>query len=302
MGKQITSKVCMLLNAGVGTPTESDVVTTNNKPIVYAKTTSVSYQNAGAGPGSKRTKNNPDLTTAEWDVNVLARGGSAAGAAPAYGDLFKICGMSEAIEADTSVTYAPVLPGTTGTAKVYVNGEVRTITGITGNFKLKGAIGEFAEFTFSLKGFTDIVPADEDNPTVTLDNSEPYLLLQATAITENGASIDLTSIELDAGMKTQQSYGADSKEYYIEDFEPVLNIEAIKTKGNKEHWIDLQNNSVKEIVVELGTTEGKRIEVRATYCNPDDVSESDKNGEMHYKKTFVCENSAGGDNFTIKYY
>lgn len=299
MSKQLTSKNTFL--CAIGAVTAANIITCAKDVIVNPKVTTKEYKDAGVGAGSTKTYLNEDLTTAEFSVDVTARAALAAGEKPAYSALLKLCGLKETVVEDTSVIYTPELLGDLGTAKAYLDGEVRTITGIAGTFKLSAKIGELAEFNFSLKGFTTIEPTIEVNPEVVLDTNDKLLMQQATAITENGTAIDLQSFELDIGMEIEQYYGAETKEYYIKDFKPTIKIKAIKTKGNNAHWAQLKANAVKEVMVVLGSEDGKKLEIKASYCNASDVSESDDKGIIVFEKTYICEANVGKDNFSLTY-
>lgn len=298
--KQITSKNTLLLNTA-GSPIAADVITTANDVVVIPKVDSKEFKDAGAGAGSTSTYNNPDLTVADFNVDVTARAAAASGSVPAYASLLKICGMKETINVGVSVVYTPELAGTLGTAKAYIDGEMREINGMVGSFNISGKIGELAQLSFSLKGFTSIVPTAEENPAVTLDSNEKLLVKQATVITEGGTPLDLTEFDLDAGMEVEQVYGVDSLEYYVKDFKPTIKIKAIKTKGNTTHWSDLKNNTIKEVIILLGDTAGKQLEIKASKCNPSNVSEADSSGVMVYEKTHICQYTNGGDNFSLTY-
>lgn len=299
MSKQLTSKNTFL--CAIGAVTAANIITTANDVIVNPKVKTTEYKDAGVGAGSTKSYLNEDLTVAEFSVDVTARSASQAGQKPSYFPLLKLCGLKETIVEDTSVTYTPELLGDLGTAKAYLDGEVRTITGIAGSFKLSAKIGELATFNFSLKGFTTIEPSAEANPEVVLDTNDKLLMQQATAITEDGIAIDLQSFELDAGMEIEQYYGAETKEYYIKDFKPTIKIKAIKTKGNNAHWAQLKANAVKEVIVVLGNSAGKKLEIKASYCNASDVSESDDKGIIVFEKTYICEANVGKDNFSLTY-
>lgn len=299
MAKQLTSKNVFL--CAIGAVSAANVITTANDVIVNPKIASDEYKDAGTGAGSTKSYINTDLTTAEFDVDVTARTSGAAGVVPKYAALLRLCGMEETITADTDVVYTPTLLGELGTAKAYLDDELREITGMAGSFSLKGEIGKLATFTFNLKGFTSVVPTAEANPIVLLDTNDKYLVQQAIGITDGGATVDLQSFELDSGMEVEQYYGSETKEYTVKDFKPTMKIKAIKTKGNTDHWAQLQSNSIKEVIILLGTETGKQLEVKASYCNASDVAENDDKGIMIYEKTYNCESSAGGDNFSLTY-
>lgn len=301
MAKQITSKNSFLINSSA-TPTASDIITTNEFVFVNPKAKTIETQDMGNGElGNVKSVTIADWTTAEFDVNINVKPSGTAGTAPSYAALFKACGLTENIDTTNNiVTYAP--GGTpAGFAKNYIDGSVRSITGIAGDFKLSGSVGEIAKFTFSLKGFSDLAETAEANPTVTLDANPNLVVTSATAITVGGGTINLQEFEFSMGNEIQESYGIGVKEFYISDFKPTITVKAIKTKGNATHWDDLKNNTLKEVKVILGSGAGNTITFTASYCNPNDVSESDDSGEVVYNQTWICQSTVGNDNFSIVY-
>lgn len=301
MAKQITSKNSFLINSSA-TPTASDIITTNEIVFVNPKAKTIETKAIGNGElGNVKSVTISDWTTAEFDVNINVKPSGTAGNAPSYAALFKACGLTESIDTTNNiVTYAP--GGTpVGFAKNYIDGSVRSITGIAGDFKLSGNIGEIAKLTFSLKGFTDLAETAEANPAVTLDSNTNLTVESITAITVGGGTINLQEFEFSMGNEIQESYGIGVKEFYISDFKPTITVKAIKTKGNASHWDDLKNNTLKEVKVVLGSGAGETVTFTAPYCNPNDVSESDDSGEVVYNQTWLCQSSAGNDNFSIVY-
>ncbi len=301
MAKQITSKNSFLINSSAA-PTASDIITTNEIVFVNPKAKTIETKAIGNGElGNTKSVTVADWTTAEFDVSVNAKPSGTAGTAPSYAALFKACGLTESIDTTNNiVTYAP--GGTpVGNAKNYIDGSVRGVTGIAGDFKLSGNVGEIAKFTFSLKGFTDLSETAEANPAVTLDSNTDLTVQSITAITVGGATINLQEFDFGMGNEIQESYGVGTKEFYISDFKPTINVKAIKTKGNATYWDDLKNNTLKEVKAILGSGAGNTITFTASYCNPNDVSESDDSGEVVYNQTWICQSNAGNDNFSIVY-
>lgn len=297
---QLTGKNTLLVSTS-GSPVAADVITTANNVLVNPKSKSLEYKDMGNGKtGNTKSKTIADYTTADFKVEVNAKPSGTAGVAPAYGELFKLCGLSEVVDAGVSVTYAPATM-IAGTAKAYLDGSVRTITGIAGDFTFGGQVGEIAKFDFSLKGFTDLAETVEVNPTVTLDANKNLTIESVTVITVGGSTINMESFEFSLGNETNETYAIGLKEFYIADFKSSIKVSAVKTKGNATHWADLAANTTREIIVVLGTVAGKTVTFKATYCNPSDVSENDSSGKVIYDNTWNCESSAGGDNFSIVY-
>ena len=299
MANQITTKNTFLVSTS-GTPADTDVITTNGIVFVNPKAKSITYSDIGNGLlGNEKTIVNNDYVTADFTVDVNAKGSGSAGSAPKYAELFKLCGLDETIDSDTSATYTPASSFVQGTALAYMDGAKREVTGIAGTFTFGGNIGEIPKFSFSLKGFTTLDETAEENPSVTLDSADNLVIKSITAITVGGTEIDLESFTFDMGVDIQEAYALNKKEFYISDYKPTMKVTAIKTKGNSAHWTELNNNTKKAVVVTLGDTDGNIIELSAPYCSPSDASESDNNGIVKYDRTWACENSAGGDNFSI---
>jgi len=300
MANQITAKNTFLVSTG-GVPAATDVITTNGIVFVNPTAKSITYSDIGNGAlGNEKTLINNDYVTAEFTVEVNAKGSGAAGTAPTYGEVFKACGLAETVNASTDVTYTPASSFVAGTAIAYLDDYKREVTGIAGTFTFGGKVGEIPKFSFSLKGFTTLAETSEVNPAVTLDPNDNLVIKSVTAVTVGGSSISLEDFTFDFGVDIQEAYAVGGlKEYYISDYKPTLKVSAVKTKGNSAHWAELNDNSQKSVIVTLGTTAGGIIEFTAPYCQPTDVSESDENGKVKYDRTWSCENSTGGDNFSI---
>ncbi len=301
MSNQLTDKNTFLFSTG-GTPVSTDVITTSEKVIVNPKSNAIEYKDYGNGAGGNtKTYTNDDYTTADFKVPVDAKASGTAGVAPRIAELLKACSLKETINAGTDVIYTPELGSISGTAKAYVDGEVREITGIAGNVSFSGELGSFVKFSFDVKGFTTLSPELENNPIVTLDLNEKLLVKSATAITFAGNSINLKSFEFNTGNEIKETYATGLKEYYVQDFKPTIKIKAVKTKSNNDHWTELKSNSLKEIVINLGTESGKKLVFKAPKCNASDVSENDEDGKMIYEKTLLCQSNLGNDNYSLTY-
>jgi len=301
MANQLTVRNTLLVSTS-GVPDATNIITTDNNVIINPKAKSVEYKDLGNGAlGNSKTVTNNDYVTAEFSVDVNAKCSGSAGTAPAYAELFKLCGLDEVVDADTSVTYQQATSFVQGTALAYLDGAKREVTGIAGSFTFGGAVGEIAKFSFSLKGFTSLEETAEANPAVTLDANSNLMIKSVTAVTIGGGTIDMKDFSFDMGNDIQELYATNRKEYYIQDLKPTLKVSAVKTKGNQTHWSDLNANTKKEVVVTLGDVAGNIIVFTAPYCQPSDVSESDDGGKVVYENNWGCESSAGGDNFSVVY-
>ena len=301
MANQLTVKNTLLFSTA-GVPATTDNITTASDVLVLPSAKSVEYKNIGNGAtGNSKSQTIPELTTTDFTADVVARTGGALGVAPSYGELLKACGLSETITATTDVAYTPASSFVQGTAKVYLDGSYRDVTGIVGDMTISGKVGELAKFAFSMKGFTTLGETAGANPAVTVDANKNLIVENASIVTVGGASIPLTSFEFKTGNQINETNAIGQNEFYISDIKPTIKVTAVKTKGVADHWADLNANTVKTVVITLGTVAGDMITLTAPYCNPTDVNESDDSGKIVYDETFECQSSAGYDNFSIVY-
>lgn len=301
MSTQQTLKNAVLFKQG-GVPADTNVITLDSLVFLNPKVESGEYSDIGNGQmGNMKSFVDPNNVTVEYDINVIGRGGGAAGAAPKIADLLKCCGLAETISAGTSVTYAPGGDLTRGQCKVFTDGYVRLVEGIMCDMKISGKVGDLARITFSAKGYTSANSTAEANPTVTLDTANPPVISSATVFTVGGGTVNISEFEFSLGNSLQSLYGVDIKEYYLQDFDSSVNIKAIKTKGNETHWDDLVSGNVKSIQIVIGTVAGQIIQIDIPFAKPKEVSESDSNGVVVYDQTYRCQSSAGNDNFTLTF-
>ncbi len=302
MSNQLTLKNTVLAKNG-GAPVAGDVITTNGLVFVNPKIKSGDYQDMGNGMmGATKTYIDPNWVNAEFDIPVQMKKASALGTAPSIDELFKMCGLAETITADTSVAYAPGGTAGAGQIKVYTDGYVRTLTGVTGNVKISGKVGEPLGATFSVKGFLPAAGATEEaNPAVTLDTNVAPLVSKVTVLTVAGTELNADSFDFDIGNQIKELYAMKLSEYYVKDFDPTITVTAVKVKGTDESaWADFAAGTVREIIVQVGT-EGSMIELSIPYAILKDVNEADDNGNVKITRTFRAQASAGNDNYTITY-
>jgi hypothetical protein len=299
---QLTLKNTVLAKNG-GAPVAGDVITTNGLVFVNPKLKSGDYKDMGNGMmGATKTFIDPNWVNAEFDIPVQMKKASALGTAPSIDELFKMCGLTETITAGVSVAYKPGGIAGSGQIKVYTDGYVRTLTGVAGNLKINGKVGEPLGATFSVKGFLASAEATaEANPTVTLDANTAPMVTKVTVLTVAGTELNADSFDLDIGNQIQELYAMNIAEYYMQDFDPSITVTAVKVKGTDESaWADFSAGAVREIIVQVGTA-GSMIELSIPYSILKDVNEADDNGNVKITRTFRAQASSGNDNYTITY-
>jgi len=304
MADQLTLKNTVLVKSG-GLPTAAEVVTTDGLVFCNPTVKSGDYKDIGNGMmGATKTYIDNNWVSADFEIPVQLKKASALGIAPKIADLFKICGLAETITASTKVEYKPGSPDLAGTGqvKVYTDGYVRALTGVAGNMKISGKVGEPLSASFSIKGFLDsATPTVEANPVVTLDTGVAPIVSKVTVLTVGGSSIQADSFDFDLGNSIQEVYGIGIAKYYMQDLDPTLSVTAIKVKGTDDAaWTDFAAGTIRAIIIQVGLA-GSMIEISVPFAILKTVSEADSNGMVKLSRTFRAQASVGNDNFTITY-
>ena len=299
MAVQQTSKNIVLFKYN-GTPTVADVLTLDGNVFINPKVGSGEYKEVGNGfMGNTKSFVDEHHVTAAFDISVNIKK-STAGTPPSISSLLKASGLSETITAGASVSY--MVGGTLSPSQaiVYIDGYKRAVTGVYTNFKITGKVGEIAKSTFSASGASDMVSVAESNPTVTLDTNVVVIVSKVSAVTVGGTSVNCTDFEFDLGNKINEIYAMGQSEYYLEDFSPTLTLTAIKVKGTDEQaWVDFGMGAIKEIIITLGAGAGGVVELKASNCVLNEVTESDDAGKVKIVRKFKAQANIGNDNFSL---
>lgn len=135
----------------------------------------------------------------EFDVEIAGAG--AAGDVPKYGSLLRICGMSETVNADTSVEYEIVEDGVEG-GSIYFNSDgVRHIfLGSQANVALNFTAKQIPKYRFTIMGLMGSV-TDAALPAVSQAGwQKPVIVSKAnTVLTLHGWTAVAESLQLDLG-------------------------------------------------------------------------------------------------------
>ena len=303
MAVQQTLKNTILAKSG-GVPTATDVITTNGLVFVNPKIKTGDYDDMGNGMmGAKKTFIDPNYINAEFDITVQMKKAPALGVAPKLSSLFKMCGLEETVTDATKTEYKPggITTGT-GQIKAYVDGYVRSITGMVGNIKLTGKVGEPLGASFSVKGFLASATATaEANPSVVLDTAMAPVVSFVSVVTAGGVTLNADSFDFDTGNAIGETYTIGKNEYYISNFDPTLTVTAVKELGTDEAaWTDFMAGTVRAVIIQIGAP-GEMVELSVPFAMVKDLSESDDSGKVKISRTFRAQALVGNDNFTITY-
>lgn len=236
----------------------------------------------------------------EFDVEVAGAG--AAGTAPKYGSLLRVCGMAETVTASTRVTYSIVESGVES-ATLFFNqdGVQHVMLGCRGTvsvsftakgiphfrFKITGLLGSIADAalpTFSQTGWTTPVEANSGNTTSTL----------------HGTAAVLESLSLDLGNTVTPRFLIGSESIIISDRKTTGTAVVEAGLVADADWFGRAIARTRgALSVVHGKTAGNIVEFAAPAVEIGRPSQGDTDGIVNYSLPLSLVPVAGRDELSI---
>ena len=287
--------------------------TTGNQDIAVTNVIDINPAAAGGDievvsstMGSKRSYNDEYHTTVSFNVDTLVTGKLENYLGNQYSvldSLFLISGLKRTSDA-TSVEYTPssveslVVP----TINFYKEDNSREITGAVGNLTISGTAGEPLKISFAMSAYTDILPTAETIPTSVETLSDIFLINKITGSTISGADVKMTSFSLTQNASIQDTYATGHASYDIIDFDPSLELVALRQLNELSHWSDFANGTIKSVLISAVSKDtGKLLEIYVPFCKLNALVDGDDAGRQIITRTFRAQNNLGDDNFNIKF-
>ena len=247
-------------------------------------------------------------TRVECTFSVEFAGSGTAGTAPRYGKALQACGLSETVDAGTSVTYAPVSSSFSSVTIYYnIDGVRHRVTGCRGTFVLNANVGEIPTIDFT---FTGIYNAPEDSalPSITYADQVPPLIFK-NGNTDSFELLSfsgcLQSVTFDVGnnLVYRDLIGC-TKEVLITDrgSTGTVVIEMIPIADKDYFAAALTDQSLGNLTFQHGTTAGNIIDFSSTKVDIGDLSYSDQDGIAMLNLPYTAvPSTAGNDEFSLVY-
>jgi hypothetical protein len=185
---------------------------------------------------------------------------------PEYGELLKIGGFTETIDATPgaeTVIYANTQAPVRGSAVAYIDGKKHQMTdSLVADITMNFPIGKVATITANLSAFLDNdgVAATEANPTVTLNDEAVLITGCADIFTAGGVSLVPDNITIATGADVQEFYGMGRKEFGIQDYMIKVTADFYPENANYNTAVTkLGAGTTEAIVIKLGTNAGTEV-------------------------------------------
>ena len=246
-------------------------------------------------------------TRVEVTFEVELAGSGTAGTAPAYGPVLKACGLSEAVVASTSVTYAPVSSGFSSCTIYFHNDGIRhKVTGCRGTFSLNAEVGQIPVIAFTMTGIYN-APTDESLPSPTYANQASPLVFK-NGNTSNFSIFSysgcLQSLSLDIANEIiyRELVGC-TKEVLITNraANGTCMIEA-PSIATKDFFTIANGNTLGSISFQHGATAGNIVTFTAAQIDIGSPTYADQDGVQMLNLPYrAIPSSSGNDELTLVY-
>jgi len=280
------------------TATSTDVVAISNEDVrLSPEVATGSFRCINGKLGNKTTwKNTDDVAVSGASIECYLTGNDATGSAldtlPNWTELYKVCGLTETVNALTGVVYTPsqTQPSDLSTVTVWRDGFKRTLTGVVGTLTVSGSVGEPIKQTVAVSGFTTLTSTAEANPTAACIDDELLLVLKSIdTITVGGSAVKAQSFTLTQGNDNQKLYAIGTKDFERVDFDASL--ELVFYKENETIYTTFENGTQVEVVIKAGATDGKACRIKATQAIVESITE----GSNQMKETVTVKFNLQGD-------
>lgn len=232
-------------------------------------------------------------------------GGTALDTAPEYGELLKICGFTETVDAGVGVTYTNTQTPELGSGVVYVDGNRFDFTGsLASDFVMTLQVGTPAMITANLQGYIDDAkPTQEVQPAV-VDNDEPLMVVScANLVTLGGTVLKPDRVTFSTNPEIADFYtmgGANGlKAKAMTDYALLCTIDFfVDNEDYDREIIAIEDQTTATLEVDIATDEnsllvnGKSMKVSCDLVKTENYADTDSNNALKRSVTYRLQNNA----------
>lgn len=241
----------------------------------------------------------------EITFEVELAGSGTAGTAPAWGPIFRACGMGETIVASTSVTYAPVSSSFESCTIYFDNdGILHKITGCRGSYSISAEVNAIPVISFTMMGIYN-APTDTAVPTATYSNQADPVLFRTgntSSFSIFGYSGILQSFNLDiANENVYRELIGGTKEVLITDRKPAgeVVVEAVSL-ATHDFFTDATGTSTGGLSFTHGTSAGNIVAFSSPQTDLGSPTYSDQDGIQMISLPYTSTpTTAGNDELSL---
>ena len=219
---------------------------------------------------------------------------------PDIAELLIACGLAETVNAGTSVVYQPATPEDITAAPavsmaIYEGGNLHPMNTARANMVLSGQPGQNLRAQFTVRAPWVDPTGDQDIPTVAAPVGTLLQFAGAVAITEDGSTIDIGSLELDLGNQLDDEVTNVGVSVLRSNFNPMIKIDP-RAVATVPEWDKLTGGG--EIAI-VATWNG--LVINAPKCQLVEMGSKESAGRIRREKTWQLNETAVDDQFTMTF-
>ena len=120
------------------------------------------------------------------------------------------------------------------------------------------------------------------------------------SITEGGAAVNIGGFTFDPGTEVQEAYETGNHFFEVANRKPTIKIDP-RAVATDAAWVALTNCTSAIIVATFTNELGETLVFTANKCVPMEIAPGDRAGRITRQKTFSLKETAGDDQYTIKW-
>ena len=184
--------------------------------------------------------------------------------------------------------------------KLFKQDITRTVTGGISNMTLTGTVGEPLKVSFSVSGYTDMLPGEEVIPASNETIDDIFIINKITGINIDGQPINMTNFTFNLNVAVQDTYATGVSQYDMVDFDPSLEITALKILNNNEHWATFFNSNLQTVeITAVSLTSHNQFLLNIQNCKLNGLTEGEDAGRQIVTRTYRAESVEGDDNYIL---
>jgi len=175
-------------------------------------------------------------------------------------------------------------------------------------YKLLGAVGPItfeaamnALIAKSTRQAKYTAPSAVALPTWAAPTQEVFRMTSALmSITEGGSTINIGAFTFDPGTEVQEAYETGQHYFEVANRKPTIKIDP-RAVATADAWNALTNCASAAIVATFTNSLGETLVFTANKCVPMEIAPGDRAGRITRQKTFSLKETAGDDQYSIKW-
>lgn len=241
-----------------------------------------------------------------FSFDVELKGSGTIDSPPRYGRLLKACGMTETINASTSVVYTPMADlssAPTVTLSYREGGNYRIVKGCRGTFSIDLTVGAYGKITFNMKGRIHSESA-ASAPTPSYEATVPRAFMGAN-FTVGAFAAKISKFTLDPQNNLVMPPDPNDAEGFslprLTSRNTKCTIDPERELISTKDWIALFRAGTNQAIATgtIGGTAGNRFAISVPNAYVRNPSAADRDELMIYELELGARDTTGADDFTI---